>query len=119
MPLGLAVMHWDDRIGVEVLAGYPPETSIQENTLMQIYSQHEFSGDAGMVTLTAGAVNLASYYTGLESSVYIILILTAEEDGDVYEEGLVESSHTVSISPSAVNSSHSTVYSASVEVQVA
>ncbi|WP_371805853.1 hypothetical protein [Candidatus Lokiarchaeum ossiferum] len=90
MPTGLVIMHWDERVGVEVLGAYPEEVVIQEKTLMQLYSQHEFTGEAGMVSLTAGAVNLASYYTGPESAVYVILILTAEEDGDVYEEGLAE-----------------------------
>ncbi len=90
MPTGLVVMHWDERVGVEILGAYPEEVVIQEKTLMQLYSQHEFTGEAGMVSLTAGAVNLASYYTGPDSGVYVILILTAEEDGDVYEEGMAE-----------------------------
>ena len=90
MPTGLVIMHWDERVGVEILGAYPEEVVIQEKTLMQLYSQHEFTGEAGMVSLTAGAVNLASYYTGSESGVYVILILTAEEDGDVYEEGMAE-----------------------------
>ncbi len=90
MPTGLVIMHWDERVGVEILGAYPEEVVIQEKTLMQLYSQHEFTGEAGMVSLTAGAVNLASYYTGPESGVYVILILTAEEDGDVYEEGMAE-----------------------------
>src|SRR6056297_1869525 len=90
MPTGLVVMHWDERVGVEVIGAYPEEASIQEKTLMQLYSQHEFTGEAGMVSITAGAVNLASYYTGPETAIYTILILTAEEDADVYEEGLSE-----------------------------
>ncbi|MHA1473656.1 MAG: hypothetical protein ACTSRX_04800 [Promethearchaeota archaeon] len=88
MPSGLVVMHWDERIGVEVIGAYPQEATIQEKTLMQLYSQHEFTGEAGLVSIAAGAVNLASYYTGPESAIYVILILTMEEDGDVYEEGL-------------------------------
>lgn len=90
MPTGLVVMHWDERVGVEILGAYPEEASIQDKTLMQLYSQHEFSGEAGLVTLNAGAVNLASYYTGQDTSVYVILILTSEEDGDIYEEGMAE-----------------------------
>ncbi len=58
MPLGLVIMHWDERVGVTVVAAYPEEISIQEKTLMQLYSQHEFTGEAGMVTLMAGAINL-------------------------------------------------------------
>jgi hypothetical protein len=62
---------------------------------MQLYSQHEFSGEAGVVTLAAGAVNLTSYYTGSDASIYVILILSSEEDADVYEEGLAEISRQV------------------------
>ena len=89
MPTGMLVMKWDERMGVNILATYPEETEIQERTLMQVYSQHEFTGEAGLVVLSAGAIHLASYYTGPETSVYVILLLTAEEDGDAYEEGLV------------------------------
>ncbi len=88
MPSGLVVMHWDERMGVEVIGAYPEEATVQEKTLMQLYSQHEFTGEAGLVSIAAGAVNLASYYTGPESAIYVILILSMEEDGDVYEEGL-------------------------------
>ena len=95
MPTGLVVMHWDERVGVEILGQYPQEVTIQEKTLMQLYSQHEFTGDAGLVTLTAGATNLASYYTGSESGVYVILVLTVEEDGDAYDEGLAEMTRQV------------------------
>ena len=88
-------MKWDERMGVNILATYPEETEIQERTLMQVYSQHEFTGEAGLVVLSAGAIHLASYYTGPETSVYVILLLTAEEDGDAYEEGLVEISRQI------------------------
>ncbi len=95
MPTGLVVMHWDERVGVNILGAYPEETTIQDRTLMQLYSQHEFTGDAGLVSLTAGAVNLASYYTGSDTAIYVILILTSEEDGDVYEEGMAEMARQV------------------------
>ncbi len=90
MPTGMVIMHWDERVGVEIVAAYPEEATIQEKTLMQLYSQHEFTAEAGMVSITAGAVNLASYYTGPDTAIYVIMILTAEEDADMYEEGLTE-----------------------------
>jgi len=91
----MVVMRWDERVGVEIVGAYPGEVTIQEKTLMQLYSQHEFTGEAGLVSITAGAINLASYYTGPDSSVYVILLLTAEEDGDVYEEILAEVSRQI------------------------
>jgi hypothetical protein len=90
MPLGLVIMNWDERVGAEIKGRYPEEIQIQDKTLMQLYSQHEFTGDAGFVTLTSGAVSIASYYTGHEKSLYIILVLTLEEDGEIYEEGLMD-----------------------------
>jgi len=53
MPLGMLIMHWDERIGVEVLGAYPEEATIPEKSLMQIYSQHEFTGEVGMDTIQA------------------------------------------------------------------
>ena len=104
MPVGMVVMHWDERIGVEILGSYPAELKVQEKTLMQLYSQHEFTGEAGMVSLFAGATNLASYYTGPDSGVYVVLVLTSEEDGDVYEEGLGEITRQIlmSLEPEAL-----------------
>jgi hypothetical protein len=97
MPLGVIVMHWDERVGVEVVAKYPDEVELQEKTMMQIYSQHEFSGDSGFVTLMAGSINIASFYTGRETAIYVMLVLTLDEICEVYEEGLSELARQVLI----------------------
>jgi len=104
MPIGLEIMHWDERIGVEVLSCYPEDMVLAEKTLMQLYSQHEFTGEPGMVSMMAGSSNLASYYTGPDTAIYIVLVLTADEDGDMYEEGLVEISQqvTANLDPGAL-----------------
>jgi hypothetical protein len=105
MPSGIVIMHWDERMGVEVIGAYPQEAIIQEKTLMQLYSQHEFTSEAGLVSISAGAVNLASYYTGPESAIYVVLILTIEEDGDVYEEGLADITRQIlmNLDPDSLN----------------
>ncbi len=95
MPTGMVIMKWDDRTGVEIVSTFPKEVSIQERTLMQIYAQHEFTGEAGMVSLAAGVINIASYFTGPETMTYILLLLTAEEDPDIYEEGLADMAQQV------------------------
>ncbi|UYP44324.1 hypothetical protein NEF87_000609 [Candidatus Lokiarchaeum ossiferum] len=95
MPLGIEIMHWDERLGAEVYCTYPDTLDIQEKTLMQLYSQHEFTGDSGMVSIMTGSTNIASYYTGPETAIYIILVLKIEEDGDTFEEGLVEISRQI------------------------
>ena len=95
MPLGMIVMHWDDRMGADIIARYPPESSIEDKTLMQLYSQHEYSGDSGIVTMTSGPINIASYYTGVDDAIYTILLLSAQEDGEIYEDGLSEITRTI------------------------
>ena len=90
MPVGLVIMKWDDRIGTNILAQYPEEISINEKTLMQVYSTHEYTGEAGMVSLLVGSLNIASYYTGPEKNYYIILLLNLDEDPDAYEGGLID-----------------------------
>ncbi|MFW9824160.1 MAG: hypothetical protein ACFFE4_14545 [Candidatus Thorarchaeota archaeon] len=89
-PLGLILMKWDERIGTEVIVNYPAEINISEKTLMQIYSTHEYSGEKGVVTLTAEAANIISYYSGPEEGYYLLLILNLDDDPDVYEGGLAE-----------------------------
>ncbi|MFW9822965.1 MAG: DUF2341 domain-containing protein [Candidatus Thorarchaeota archaeon] len=89
-PIGLVVMKWDERIGTEILSKFPEETFISEKTLMQIYSTHEYSGDKGIITLSAGSLNIVSYYSGPETSYYLLLILDLEDDPDLYESGMAD-----------------------------
>jgi hypothetical protein len=89
-PLGLLLMKWDERIGTEIKIKYPSEVKISEKTLMQIYSTHEYSGERGVITLTAEAANIISYYSGPEEGYYLLLILNLDDDPDVYEGSLAE-----------------------------
>ncbi|MHA1985330.1 MAG: DUF2341 domain-containing protein [Promethearchaeota archaeon] len=89
-PTGLIVMKWDERIGTEILAKYPEETILSEKTLMQIYSTHEYSGDKGIITLSAGTLNIISYYSGPETSYYLLLVLNLDDDPDLYEGGMAD-----------------------------
>jgi hypothetical protein len=89
-PVGLVFMKWDERIGTEILAKYPEETIISEKTLMQIYSTHEYSGEKGVVTLSAGSLNIISYYSGPEKGYYLLLILNLDDDPDIYEGGMAD-----------------------------
>ena len=72
MPIGLIIMRWDVRISVQIEAKYPEEITIEDKTLMQIYSAHEYSGEPGMISLLVGPLNIASYFTGPEKGLYII-----------------------------------------------
>ncbi|MFX1308651.1 MAG: hypothetical protein ACFFB6_02980 [Promethearchaeota archaeon] len=96
MPIGLIIMRWDIKVSTEILAKYPEELIISDETLMQIYVAHEYSGEPGMVSLLAGPLNIASYYTGGDRPLYIILLLNLDEDADVYEGGLSDISRVIS-----------------------
>ena len=95
MPVGLVIMKWDERVGTEILAKYPEEVTITDKTLMQVYSTHEYSGEAGMISLMVGSLNIASYYTGPEKGYYILLLLNLDEDPDAYEGGLADVSRII------------------------
>jgi len=95
MPVGLIVMKWDDRVGTEVLAKYPEEIAVTDKTLMQVYSTHEYSGEIGMVSLMVGSLNIASFYTGPDTSFYILLLLSLDDDPDAYEGGMADTSRTI------------------------
>lgn len=90
MPIGLVLMRWDERIGAETLAKYPEELLVTDKTLMQVYSTHEYNQEAGMISLMAGASTIASYFSGPDHSLYIILVLTVDEDPDTFEDGLAD-----------------------------
>jgi len=95
MPVGLVIMRWNERVGTEILARYPEEVNITDKTLMQVYSTHEYSGEAGMVSLMVGSLNIASYYTGPEKAVYILLLLSLDDDPDAYEGGIADASRMI------------------------
>ena len=62
---------------------------------MQIYAAHEYTEDPGMISLLAGPLNIASYYTGPEKPIYIILLLNLDEDADIYEGALSDISRVI------------------------
>ena len=90
MPIGMVVMIWDERTGAEVIAKYPEEIDLEPTTLMQVFSTHEYSGDAGLINLMVGSLNIASYYAGPESPLYVLLLLSIDEDADLYEGGMAD-----------------------------
>ncbi|MFW9784452.1 MAG: hypothetical protein ACFFFB_19385, partial [Candidatus Heimdallarchaeota archaeon] len=95
MPIGLVLMRWDIKVSTEILAKYPDELVISEETLMQVYAAHEYTGEPGMISLLVGPLNIASYYTGRDKPLYIILLLNLDEDADTYEGGLSDVSRVI------------------------
>ncbi|HEC40665.1 hypothetical protein LCGC14_0664440 [marine sediment metagenome] len=95
MPIGFLVMKWDTRAGAVILARYPEDTSLDENTLMQVTSAHEYSAESGFTSLMVGSINITSYFTGPEEGYYFLLLLNLDEDSDSYEDGLRDTSQTI------------------------
>ncbi|MBY8982602.1 MAG: hypothetical protein KGD57_06620 [Candidatus Lokiarchaeota archaeon] len=95
MPVGLVLMKWDERVGTDILAKFPEEITINDKTLMQVYSTHEYGGESGMISLMIGSLNIASYFTGPDTGYYILLLLNVDEDPDAYEGGLADVARTI------------------------
>ena len=74
-PLGLILMKWDERVGVDLLAKYPEDANLSDKTLMQIYGTHEYSGEKGLITLIRGNLNVLSYYFDQDPLSQLILSL--------------------------------------------
>lgn len=95
MPIGFIIMRWDPKVSTDIISKYPEEIIISDETLMQIYAAHEYTGDPGMISLMVGHLNIASYYTGGEKPLYLILILNLDDDPDLYEGGLADISRII------------------------
>ena len=90
MPNAIAIMEWNDRSGAEIIASYPQQYSVDPKLMMQVFSQHEYSGESGLIVLMSENVNLASYYSGSTHKIFAILFLTEHEDGHLFEDGLAD-----------------------------
>ncbi len=95
MPIGILIMRWDDLVGNVIEHRYPLEINVTDQTLMQVYSTHEYSGDMGIISLMVGSLNIASYYTGPDKGYYILLLMNLDEDPDAYEGGLSDAARSI------------------------
>lgn len=96
MPNGLIFMKFDERSGMEIKAKYPEKKfKITDKTLMQILNLHEFSKQAGIVSLTLENINFVTYYSGSDSDYFFILMLNMLENPEDYEEILEEVSQII------------------------
>ncbi|NVM27659.1 MAG: hypothetical protein HWN65_02365 [Candidatus Helarchaeota archaeon] len=95
MPKGILLVRWDDKLGVVVEGMYPKTLKISEDHVMRIFTTHAMGGgEAGFMSMSIENLNVASYYTGLpeegRSQYYMALLLEDEENGDIFEEPLIE-----------------------------
>ncbi|MFX1439793.1 MAG: hypothetical protein ACFFFD_06045 [Promethearchaeota archaeon] len=102
MPEGLAVLKWDDELGPIVTARTPKRLKIglDPTTSMRAYGiatlgETKESQKPGFSSLTFDEFKLAVYYGGLNMHLkglpsMVFLVLTPEEDPDVYKDALPE-----------------------------
>ncbi len=89
-------MKYDERSGMEIKAKYPEKKfKITDKTLMQILNLHEFSKQAGIVSLTLENINFVTYYSGSDTDYFFILMLNILENPEDYEEILEEVSQII------------------------
>ncbi len=102
MPLGLAVLKWDDELGPVVTAKTPKDLTmgLDPTTSMRVYGiatlgETEESQRPGFNALAFEDFKLAVYYGGLNMHLrglpsMVFLVLSSEEDPDVYKDALPE-----------------------------
>jgi hypothetical protein len=95
MPYGMIMVRWDDKLGVVVEGMYPKTLKVSEDHILRIFTTHAMgSGEASFLTMSIENLFIASYYTGLpeegKSQFYVALFLDEKENGDIFEEPLLE-----------------------------
>ena len=91
MPFGILVYRFDEKAGMKIVARYPDDVMVDDKATMQIYTAHAFEGEKGFLTISIADLNIASYFTGMESNYYIGLLLSIDEDAEDYEDVLTDS----------------------------
>ncbi|MDD1777625.1 MAG: hypothetical protein LUQ65_05595 [Candidatus Helarchaeota archaeon] len=95
MPYGVIMVRWDDKLGVVLEGMYPKTLKMNEDHILRIFTTHAMgSGEASFLTMSIENLFIASYYTGLpeegKSQFYVALFLDEKENGDSFEEPLLE-----------------------------
>ena len=91
----MIMVRWDDKLGVVIEGIYPKTLKVSEDHVLRIFTTHAMgSGEASFLTMSIENLFIASYYTGLpeegKSQFYVALFLDEKENGDAFEEPLLE-----------------------------
>lgn len=95
MPFGILVYRFDEKAGMKIVAKHPEDIMVDDKATMQIYTAHAFEGEKGFLTISIADLNIASYFTGMESNYYVGLLLSIEENAEDYEDVLTDSVRTI------------------------
>ncbi len=78
------------KVGMVTLGAVPSEISISERLKLQIFQMHEYTREAGNISLFNEGTSIVSYASGPNVGIYIILLLHADEFVENYEDALLE-----------------------------
>ncbi|MHA1271138.1 MAG: hypothetical protein ACTSPY_15195 [Candidatus Helarchaeota archaeon] len=92
--IGLFIFTWDSRTGTVLKSKYPEEVDVSGEILMKIYQAHAYEEGGGFISLTIGALNVASYLIA-DEKYYFSLLLSIEEDPDSFEDALIDAAKTI------------------------
>jgi len=90
MPLGIAAVKWDDRLGTKLIAKYPPDLEIEPVLTMRVYGSHVLGErrESNFITMKVDELNIASYYGGIDINKFVMMLLDSDERGEDYQEAL-------------------------------
>lgn len=95
MPFGILVYRFDEKAGMKIVARHPDDIMVDDKATMQIYTAHAFEGEKGFLTISIADLNIASYFTGIDSNYYVGLLLSIDENAEDYEDVLTDSVRTI------------------------
>jgi len=90
LPIGIAVVKWDDRIGTKLIAKYPPDIEVNPVLTMRVYGSHVLGErrESNFITMKVDDLNIASYFGGITINKFVMMILEPTERGEDYQEAI-------------------------------
>ncbi|MBD3229287.1 MAG: hypothetical protein GF329_13975 [Candidatus Lokiarchaeota archaeon] len=92
--IGFFIFTWDSRTATVLKAKYPDDLEVSKDILMRIYQSHAYEEGGGFISLTIGSLNIASYFLE-DRKYYFSLLLSIEEDPDMFEDALIDAAKEV------------------------
>ncbi len=111
IPKGMIVFGWDAKAGMTELGAFPPGVAISEPLKLQVFQMHEYTGEAGNISLFNEGTSVVSYSSGPNEGIYIVIVLFADEAPEMFENALLEFSAQI------INDRFSKDYSNSLAIQ--
>ncbi len=107
----MIVFGWDAKAGMTELGAFPPGVAISEPLKLQVFQMHEYTGEAGNISLFNEGTSVVSYSSGPNEGIYIVIVLFADEAPEMFENALLEFSAQI------INDRFSKDYTNSLAVQ--